>query len=436
MKPIWLRRSLATALFAAPIALVGIPFGGRGQTAYLPGPTSSGHHQIEEKCAACHVRFGGATDEGCLRCHGEALRDAEDSHAPAKFDDPGKAAQLAVVDARSCIPCHREHRPEARTRGSLTMAASLCVRCHADVGRERPSHRELGPDSCARAGCHNYHDNRALYRDFLDKHRDEPPLLADPRVPAPNPTGPPATLPPVDAPEALSAEPGFAQAVTDWSASAHARGQITCTACHQQRVGAAEPHWRNTVADTTCAGCHARERSGWLAGKHGMRVASGLTAMVTSRAGMAMKHDAPGGALGCTSCHGAHRFDRRFAAADACLRCHDDGHSRAYRGSAHELAWIRELGGAAPAGSGVSCATCHLPRARHGDGITIDHNQNGNLRPGDRMLRGVCLSCHGAAFALGALADPALARANFTGPPAPAVRTGMDLVREGAKHAK
>jgi predicted CXXCH cytochrome family protein len=432
----WLHRLLAAALFAAPVALLGIPFGGRSQTAYLPGPTSNGHHQIEEKCAACHVRFDGATEEGCLRCHGQALRDAEDSHAPGKFDDPGKAAQLAVVDARSCIPCHREHRPEARERGSLTMAATLCAGCHAQVGSERPSHRSFGPESCASAGCHNYHDNRALYRDFLVRHRDDPALLAEPRVPVKSAAGDPSAGPPPDAPELIADEPGYAQAVVDWNASAHARGKINCTGCHQQKAGPAEPRWQNAVSDSTCAGCHEDQRSGWLAGKHGMRVASGLTAMVPARARLAMRSDAPAGELGCTSCHGAHRFDRRWAAVASCLRCHDDAHSRAYQGSAHELAWQRELTGEAPAGSGVSCATCHLPRRRKGDGIAVEHDQNANLRPGDRMLRGVCLSCHGAGFALAALADPALVRTNFTGPPAPTVRTGMDLVREGATNAK
>jgi hypothetical protein len=316
------------------------------------------------------------------------------------------------------------------------MAAALCARCHADVTTDRPSHRTFGPETCAQAGCHNYHDNRALYRDFLDKHRDDPPLAADPRVPSPSPAGEPAAVPPVDAPESISAELGYATAVSEWSTSAHGRGKVTCTGCHEQRVGTAEPQWRTAVADATCAGCHERERTGWLAGKHGMRVASGLTAMQPSRARLAMKPDAPPGPMGCTSCHGAHRFDRRFAAADACLRCHDDVHSRTYRGSPHETAWIRELSGAAPAGSGVSCATCHLPRSRHGDDVTVEHNQNGNLRPADRMLRGVCLSCHGAGFALSALSDPALVRANFPGPAAPTVRTGMDLVREGATHAK
>jgi predicted CXXCH cytochrome family protein len=436
MTKIWLRRLLAVALFAAPIAFLGLPFGGRGQSLYVPGPTSSGHHQIEEKCAACHTRFAGATDEACVRCHGQALREAGDSHAAAKFDDPGKASQLAIVDARSCLPCHREHRDEARERGSVTMAPALCLGCHAEVGQERPSHRSFAADSCASAGCHNYHDNRALYRDFLTRHRDEPPLLATRQVPQKPHAAEPVVVPPVDAPEEVSAEPSYARAVTDWSASAHARGKVTCTACHEQSSETEEPVWSGPVPDATCARCHEGERAGWLAGKHGMRAAVELAAMSPSQARLAMKRDAPSHDMGCTSCHGAHLFDRRWAAAEACQRCHDDVHTRTYRGGAHELAWQREQRGEAAPGTGVSCATCHLPRHRSGDGFTVDHNQNANLRPTDRMVRGVCMSCHGVGFSLSALADTALVRANFPGPPAPTIRTGMDLITEGARNAK
>jgi predicted CXXCH cytochrome family protein len=436
MTKIWLRRLLAVALFAAPIALLGLPFGGRGQSLYVPGPTSAGHHQIEEKCAACHVRFSGATDEGCLRCHGQALREAEDSHAAARFDDPGKAVQLAIIDARSCIPCHREHRSEARERGSVTMAPALCLACHAQVGQERPSHRSFAADSCASAGCHNYHDNRALYRDFLTRHRDEPALLATRQLPQKPPVEAAVVVPPVDAPESVTAEPSYARAVSEWDASAHARGKVTCTACHEQAGAGAEPRWRAQVADATCARCHEGERAGWLAGKHGMRAAVGLAAMSPEKARLAMKREAPAHELGCTSCHGAHRFDRRWAATDACQGCHDDLHTRTYRGSPHELAWERELRGEGAPGTGVSCATCHLPRHKTAAGFAVEHNQNGNLRPTDRMARGVCLSCHGLGFSLAALADTALVRANFPGPPAPTVRTGMDLITEGARNAK
>jgi predicted CXXCH cytochrome family protein len=430
----WVHRTLAVLLFAAPVALLGIPFGGRRQSVYVPGPTSSGHHQIEEACNACHTRFTGATDEACLRCHGQALRDANDSHAPAKFDDPGKAAQLAVVDARSCLPCHREHRTEARTRGSVTVAASFCLGCHTSVASERPSHRGLTAESCASAGCHNYHDNRALYRDFLVQHRDEPPLLPEAHVPVPRHSEEPVALPATDAPEVVTGEPTFARIVDDWSASDHARAQVTCGGCHQQAAGGAEPRWSNHVADATCARCHEGERAGWSAGKHGMRTAVGLVAVAAREARQPMRADAPSGVMSCTTCHGAHRFDRRWAAVEACQRCHDDGHTRAYRGSAHELAWRRELRGEAPAGAGVSCATCHLPRRERGGQVVVDHDQNGNLRPADRMLRPVCMSCHGAGFALRALADAALIEDNFSGPPHPGVRTGMDLVGKGAKN--
>ena len=43
------------------------------------------------------------------------------------------------------------------------------------------------------------------------------------------------------------------------------------------------------------------------------------------------------------------------------------------------------------------------------------HNQNDNLRPNEKMIRSVCLDCHGLQFALDSLADPALIGSNFQG---------------------
>jgi hypothetical protein len=58
-------------------------------------------------------------------------------------------------------------------------------------------------------------------------------------------------------------------------------------------------------------------------------------------------------------------------------------------------------------------------RRLHGaDVVAVQHNQNLNLRPADKMLRGVCMDCHGLGFALDALADPELVRRNFAGHPA------------------
>jgi hypothetical protein len=49
--------------------------------------------------------------------------------------------------------------------------------------------------------------------------------------------------------------------------------------------------------------------------------------------------------------------------------------------------------------------------------VFADHNQNATLRPNEKMVRTVCLDCHGLAFSIDALADPALIAANFTGTP-------------------
>jgi formate-dependent nitrite reductase cytochrome c552 subunit len=114
---------------------------------------------------------------------------------------------------------------------------------------------------------------------------------------------------------------------------------------------------------------------------------------------------------------------------EACLGCHDDRHSRAYQRSPHAALWDaeREPG---RAGTGVSCATCHLPRVnRRVDGadvVAVQHNQNANLRPNEKMARTVCLACHGLAFSLDALADPSLVATNFTGTPLRHV-AGIDM---------
>jgi hypothetical protein len=148
--------------------------------------------------------------------------------------------------------------------------------------------------------------------------------------------------------------------------------------------------------------------------------------------------------LGCGSCHAAHQLETKKAAVEACLGCHDDQHSRAYEGSAHAKLWRDELSGLAPAGSGVSCATCHLPRrapsdAEHpGEGptsqrVVVEHNQNDNLRPSDKQVRSVCLNCHGLGFSFDALSDEKLVARNFQGQPSRAVKT-IELVRRRKAH--
>jgi hypothetical protein len=132
--------------------------------------------------------------------------------------------------------------------------------------------------------------------------------------------------------------------------------------------------------------------------------------------------------LSCQSCHSSHAYDTRSAAYKACVGCHDDEHTRNYEGSKHQALWLAELAGDTPAGSGVSCATCHLPRVKGDEGTFVQHNQNDNLRPNEKMIRSACISCHGVPFAIDALADATLVKNNFRGTPSEHVQS-VDYVR-------
>ena len=51
-----------------------------------------------------------------------------------------------------------------------------------------------------------------------------------------------------------------------------------------------------------------------------------------------------------------------------------------------------------------------------------------DLKPNEKMIRPVCMSCHGLGFAIDALADRALIERNFDGQPEVHVES-MDLVK-------
>ncbi len=404
----------------------------------LPGRTTRGHAQIEAACSACHTPFGGVTNDACLRCHGDALDAAEDTHPESKFADPRNADRVAGLDARACVTCHREHVPERTRAGDVTLPADFCAACHQDVARDRPSHAGFAFDGCASAGCHRFHDNRGLHEEFLARHLGEPALLASAAVPLreAKAAAPDARPPEVDAP-ASAVTPAVVRA---WEASAHARAGVTCAGCHVAGEGGAGMlAWNDRPGRALCASCHAEEERGFLHGKHGMRLAAGLSPATPALATLPMKPAARAKTLGCTSCHGAHDLDTARAAVEACLGCHDDRHSRAYEASRHFLAWRAEREGEAAPGTGVSCATCHLPRVVRreagADVVRVDHDQNANLRPRDKMIRSVCVSCHGLGFTLDALADLDLVARNFNGRPAVHVES-LTMVEERLRAAR
>src|SRR5690606_16374861 len=144
---------------------------------FLPGATTHGHYQIELECAVCHTESFTTKSEfqgACLKCHGDELNTAEDSHPPSKFESPRNAERTKALDARHCITCHAQHHPGRTGTMGLSIPQDYCCHCHQDIGKERASHQGLAFDSCANAGCHNFHDNRALYEDYLLRHASEP----------------------------------------------------------------------------------------------------------------------------------------------------------------------------------------------------------------------------------------------------------------------
>lgn len=411
------------------------------KTLFISGEPSHGHHQIEMACTACHSDgFSGADvmQQACVNCHAEDLELANDSHPRKKFLDPRNAPLLSHLDARQCVTCHVEHKPEITRSMGVTLAGDFCFHCHSDIAEDRPSHRDFAFDSCASAGCHNFHDNRNLYEDFLIAHVGQPELLPHPQLPKrtavqawlrENPHKRPLRLQDADIP-VTAGEPGEAtQLAANWADSVHAQVNVNCSSCHAD--GKMQFSSREIVEQ--CGSCHSEQREAFTQGKHGMRLSDKLpqdfvansSAMSPQQALLPMRPDASG-ELSCASCHSPHETDLQFAAVEACLGCHSDDHSLAFMESAHFKAWS-----AGDAG-GVSCASCHLPRENRvdpqGERITVNHNQNHNLRPNDKMLP-TCLNCHGAEFALAALADKELIAHNFNRKPAAEHET-FELIRD------
>ncbi len=371
----------------------------------LIGETSHGHHQIELACSTCHTEpFGGPEilHTACLNCHSQELTLADDSHPRKKFTDPRNADRVAILDARYCVTCHSEHKRQNTLAMGLTIPSDYCFQCHQNIDEDRPSHAGMGFDTCASSGCHNYHDNRALYEDFLVQHANEPKLLIGGKLPSllfdnqpkqfahqlPSP-GITYNLP-AGAPLEHLKEPF----VGEWQTSTHARKDVNCSDCHQPKNSA----WINKPGISECKICHEFQVQGFTSGKHGMRLSEQLSSTLgpitpakTSR--LDFHKDSLNKEQNCQACHNSHQYDTQFAAVDACLTCHNDEHSRAFKQSPHFQLFQLEVNEQIEFGHGVSCASCHLPRETHTkngvDIVNVQHNQNGNLRPNEKMIRSV-----------------------------------------------
>ncbi len=454
------RRALVGLWLVFTLALVGwlsySMFKSEDKTVFMPGPLTGGHHQIGVACTACHtdpLTSGEVIQQACVNCHGEDRKKPVDSHPRAKFTDPRNADTLENIDARQCITCHTEHQPDMTGNNGLTQPVDFCVHCHRDIGDDRPSHQGMAFDTCNSAGCHNFHNNRALYTDFLIKHLHEPDLLVSRTLPArefadvlgeivdyPADRYPVTPLADGDADVPQGVQLAAADH-GDWLETAHANAGVNCSACHLVAPAENEkPEWTDTPDHRACAQCHSLEVARFQRGKHGMRLAVDLPPMTTGEARLPMKPETAHEQLGCNGCHSAHRFDTRAAAVEGCLGCHADNHSLAYKDSPHYALWQKELNGEGEPGSGVSCASCHMPRVNFDvndwmSRILVDHNQNATLSPNEKMIRPACLHCHGLGYTLDALADPALIENNFRGMPAVHVKS-MALAEADLKRAE
>ena len=460
--------SVLATLMAVGVALIWMTVGGDREL-LLIGETTDAHHQMELACEGCHAApvFASAAaaekalNQACRNCHEDELKAADDSHPRNKFRNPRMAVYWEQLDARLCTTCHVEHRLEITRKGAVTVAMDFCVACHAegdqDVRTARPSHAGLSFDTCASAGCHNYHDNRALYADFLVKHADQPWLAAAPvhalaalhrslEAPGDTALGRNDAL----APPAALAE---ATALDHWVGSGHAAAGVNCAGCHAPEVASGAPlakieaRWVATPPLAVCRDCHKQEAKTFALGRHGMRqhprivrprdpansvlgavLPESVTAwladaphparMTVKEARLPMRGDAAHISLDCGTCHQPHAADVERAAVEACMSCHDDPHTLAYVGSPHHALWQAELAGDRAPGTGVSCATCHMLKIERRGTIITSHNQSDGLRPNEKMIRPVCLECHGLGFAIDALADDDLVAANFKGTPA------------------
>lgn len=137
--------------------------------------------------------------------------------------------------------------------------------------------------------------------------------------------------------------------------------------------------------------------------------------------------------VNCNTCHNVHTVNTHTAAVDACLTCHADSHSLNYKNSKHGQLWAAEGTLPRPSTQSTTCATCHLPRQNIGSKkrptIVVNHNNTYTLLPRDRMVKDVCMNCHGMEYAYNSIFDDELVTSNFARPPSDQDLPTLEMVR-------
>ncbi len=203
-----------------------------------------------------------------------------------------------------------------------------------------------------------------------------------------------------------------------WQGSVHALSDVNCSSCHQDQetqAFVAEPTFN------TCQTCHEVETDTFLLGKHGIRLLEGQSPLTPAHARLPMKAAAHTMTMTCATCHDPHSVNTQVAATDSCLACHNDTHSLNYYESPHGQSYLEQVNLPRPSAEVVSCATCHLPRQVEGRGeqttTMVNHNNTYTLKPRDRMVKEVCMNCHGMEFSYNSIFDDELVETNFSHAP-------------------
>ena len=211
-----------------------------------------------------------------------------------------------------------------------------------------------------------------------------------------------------------------------WQGSAHALADINCSSCHQNqetKAFVAKP------TEESCRSCHESSVDTFLLGKHGIRTLEGMSPLTPAMAHLPMQGSSLSKPMNCNTCHNVHTVNTYEASVDSCLTCHSDNHSLNYRNSPHAKVF-QEIGILPrPNSDSVTCATCHLPREVSGDSVLVNHNNTYTLKPRDRMVKEVCMNCHGVEHAFNSIFDDELVEANFARPPNRELPT-FQLVRD------
>ena len=202
----------------------------------------------------------GRTREGRRQPFAQAVSRPRAWPSTGTGSTPGNASSAMPSTGRPA----RAPAASPRPRTSAPHATPRAIRMSA---KRDPATPISAFDTCATAGCHNYHDNRALYEDFLLRHAAESWL-------APVPAHPLAAL--TRAERKPSQEPRRLDAATtaiaaalrkpipaEWAGTGHAKAGVSCFACHAPETTSgqtpAEILWTDAPSTAVCENCHQRQ---------------------------------------------------------------------------------------------------------------------------------------------------------------------------------